>query len=523
MKSLLFVFALLFVLPAHADSVLRISCEEQDIGAEITINGEFQGECPLDKRVKAGKLKLELIKPVDADRERKFTKEMRIGDGVIQKIEAVLQEFYTPAHMEKVQKAREEVLKAWEEAASKMRERQQNFTVTLDYFAQQGVRAGNGKTFKDCAACPDMALVPNGKFVMGDENGTFFSSGPLGASEPRHTVNLIGFAIARTEVTQAQWRAVMGTDPSTYKSCGDDCPVDSISFDDAQAYVRKLSEMTGKPYRLPSESEWEYACRAGKYEKYCGSDDLDAVAVYSKDDSYPTGTGRVAQKQPNAWGLYDMTGNVHEWVEDCWHSNYAMNRSAPDDGSAWTSFPKGGREAVGDNSCAWRGLRGGAVGSVYINRVNDKRYELLRAFFRERPEAKSHHLGGLRPVRTIEMTAKELPFYVEHECKRRADSYAKYRLGEVVSVDRATQRIEIKLDAPAAEDKSDVQGYAITKTRKKLPMRGNFVAGATNLAVETKEIADVSPGDTYYRGLPYFSQCWDNAAYCTLRQQTCPD
>jgi hypothetical protein len=129
---------------------------------------------------------------------------------------------------------------------------------------------------------------------------------------------------------------------------------------------------------------------------------------------------------------------------------------------------------------------------------------------------------------TLDMTESDMPRYVERECKQRADSlanfYAKARLGEVVSVDRATKRIEVKLDAPAAENKSEVKGYAITKTRKKLAMSGSVVAGATNLALVAKEIADVSPGDTYIRNATkFFGGCWGSTAYCALVKQTCPN
>jgi formylglycine-generating enzyme required for sulfatase activity len=176
--------------------------------------------------------------------------------------------------------------------------------------------------------------------------------------KPMRRVSVSSFALAKTEVTQGQWRAVMGNNPSFYSSCGDDCPVENVSWDDAQDFVGRISEKTGQTYRLPSEAEWEYACRAGGRHDYCGSDNVDAVAWYqnnsmefksrllSASEWVGGQTSQVAKKQANAWGLFDMSGNLWEWVEDCYYGNYV---GAPTDGSAWTS-----------GACKQRVLRGGS-------------------------------------------------------------------------------------------------------------------------------------------------------------------
>jgi formylglycine-generating enzyme required for sulfatase activity len=512
MKNLLFVFALLFVLPAHADSVLRISCEEQDLGAEITINGEFKGECPLDLKVKPGELKIQVKKPFNEDWEKRFSKDMRIGDGVVQKIEAKLMTFWTNAYWSRVKKEQTAADARWHK-------RDLELVPVLAEYQQNDIKPGNGNTFKDCDACPEMLLVPGNQHALIGSNSD-------NKALPRHLVRIVAFALARTEVTQAQWQALMGNNPSgkrNGKACGGDCPVENVSWHDAQAYVKKLTEVTGKPYRLPSESEWEYACGAGKDDKYCGGNDLHTVAVAS--DRYgEREPQKVGQKAPNAWGLFDMSGNVAEWVEDCFHFDYAVNNGSPADGSAWTSYPQSLNpdERPSTYSCDnARVVRGGDARGVFAKTS-------LERTARQDFAPKNSDFRGFRVAMTLDMTEQDMPRYVEQECKRRADSlanfYAKARLGEVVSVDRATKRIEVKLDAPAAENKSEVKGYAITKTRKKLAMSGSVVAGATNLALEAKEIADVSPGDTYIRNATkFFGGCWGSTAYCALMKQTCPN
>jgi formylglycine-generating enzyme required for sulfatase activity len=183
--------------------------------------------------------------------------------------------------------------------------------------AHAGEKQG-GKIFKDCPDCPEMVEIPTGSYMMGSK---IFAD-----AQPVHRVTIKKpFAIGKTEITQGQWKAIMGNNPSYFKECGDDCPVTTVSFDEVQEFIKKLNAKTGKQYRLPSESEWEYACYAGKHTKYCGGDDFDSVAWFADNSqrcNYEDCLKRnmelhaVAQKQPNAWGLYDMSGNVSEYVAD---------------------------------------------------------------------------------------------------------------------------------------------------------------------------------------------------------------
>ena len=185
-----------------------------------------------------------------------------------------------------------------------------------------------GAVFQDCPDCPRMVVIPAGEFMMGSPEAEPERDSDEG---PQHPVRIPrAFAMARTEVTQAEWRAIMGSSPSRFSSCGDDCPVERVSWNDAREFARRLAEKTGKRYRLPSESEWEYACRAGGTDRFCGGGDAGSVAWLSQNSGGKT--QRVAQKRPNAFGLYDMSGNVWEWTEDCWNSSYA---GAPSGGAAW--------------------------------------------------------------------------------------------------------------------------------------------------------------------------------------------
>ena len=183
-----------------------------------------------------------------------------------------------------------------------------------------------GQVWDDPISGLRFCFIPPGSFTMGSAPG---AGDPHGREHPAHPVTISqGFWMGTYEVTQAQWKAVMGSNPSDFK--GEQCPVEKVNWNDAQSYLASLgSRNTHARYRLPTEAEWEYACRAGsRWWSYYGS--LDAIAWHNENSG--DRTHPVGQKQPNDWGLYDMSGNVWEWCEDTWHETYA---GAPVDGSAW--------------------------------------------------------------------------------------------------------------------------------------------------------------------------------------------
>ncbi|MCI7045192.1 MAG: SUMF1/EgtB/PvdO family nonheme iron enzyme [Prevotella sp.] len=198
--------------------------------------------------------------------------------------------------------------------------------VTLSFF--------DNKTFTVKGVTFTMVAVEGGTFMMGATSEQV--SDADSDEKPVHQVTLSSYYIGQTEVTQALWEAVMGKNPSWVK--GDNKPVEQVSWNDCQDFVRKLSNLTCKRFRLPTEAEWEYACRGGKKSrgyKYSGSNTIRDVAWYIGNSS--DGTHPVATKSPNELGIYDMSGNVYEWCQD-WYGDYSSAAQTNPNGASSGSF-----------------------------------------------------------------------------------------------------------------------------------------------------------------------------------------
>nr|WP_232316309.1 formylglycine-generating enzyme family protein [Methanosarcina vacuolata] len=229
----------------------------------------------------------------------------------------------------------------------------------------------------------EFVRIPAGDFIMG--------SSEYDDEKPVHEIKIKKpFYLGKFPVTQKQWEEVMGSNPSRFK--GNDLPVENVSWTDVQEFIKKINKGADN-YRLPSEAEWEYACRARTNTKYSFGDDESQLRDYAWYNGYAAledwrknmekirnegSTHPVGQKKPNPWGLYDMHGNVWEWVQDNWHDNY---NGAPSDGSAWEdetdgfdpSF-RGGSWYFGAKDC-----RSAARGwSVFIGFYDDVGFRLLR-------------------------------------------------------------------------------------------------------------------------------------------------
>ncbi len=236
----------------------------------------------------------------------------------------------------------------------------------------------------------DMVSIPSGKFLMGSPNN---EEGRSNVESPQHRVTVSPFYLGKYPVTQAQWQAVMLNNPSTFK--GANRPVERVSWHNCVEFCEKLTQKTGLTFRLPSEAEWEYACRAirspltplnkGGTVKYppfhFGETITPELANYDGNNAYGNGikgeyrkqTTNVGSFPPNAFGIYDMHGNVCEWCADTWHKNY---QGAPNDGSAW----------LNNDNHSYRLLRGGSW-------LSNPRYCRCANRIRNEPAYRSHYIG----------------------------------------------------------------------------------------------------------------------------------
>ena len=204
--------------------------------------------------------------------------------------------------------------------------------------------AAPGAIWTDPVTGIEFVWIPGGSFEMGCGS---WSEKCADAEKPPHPVTVKGFWLSRYKVTQGQWSKVMEKNPSQFHK-GDDYPVDHAYLMMVQDLIIRLNQKGNGTFRLPTEAEWEYACRSGGgADLYCGKGAVN-------DLSWNNGNTRftampVGRKAPNGFGLFDMSGDLYEWTEDCWHDSFA---GAPADGSAWMS-----------GKCDSRVLRGGSWGN----------------------------------------------------------------------------------------------------------------------------------------------------------------
>ena len=229
--------------------------------------------------------------------------------------------------------------------------------------------------------------IPAGEFMMRDQ--------------PLHRVTLTkSFYLGRTEVTQGQWKAVMGTTPwnsEKFVKEGDDYPATNVGWEDAVEFCRKLSEKEGVEYRLPTEAEWEYACRAGTTTAYSFGDDESQLGEYAWIEENTVDVGEkyahiVGQKKPNPWGLYDMHGNVFEWCQD-WYGEYPSGAVTDPD---WAS--------LGRSPCvAWRLVRPSIVVRPFrLFVTTTSRASESTTTVSVRPELTTYPVNNFTPRRRVE-------------------------------------------------------------------------------------------------------------------------
>ena len=321
--------------------------------AKVYVDGKRKGSTPSEKgqtfamKLVEGEYVIEAVKPTGGPQEWHGSKKVFVGGDTLQTVTLKLTQRMSAA-----------------------------------FVKQMRAKYPNG------AAEPDMVAIPAGRFRMGCVSGSNSGESCDSDEKPAHQVSVPAFELGRTEVTFEQWDVCVAFGGCEYLPDDQgwgrgDRPVINVSWDDIQGYIRWLNRQTGKRYRLPSEAEWEYAARAGRTSQYswgnqdpvCRTNLVNGARFYGCKEKR---TAPVASYPANRFGLYDMHGNVREWVQDCRNNNY---KGAPKDGSAWLS-----------GECGRRALRGGSWGD-YAWR--------LRSAYRNGTDRDDRYYGfGFRLART---------------------------------------------------------------------------------------------------------------------------
>jgi formylglycine-generating enzyme required for sulfatase activity len=386
---------------AHAVAGLRVRCNVE--GATVYLDGKAVGTCggkPIGTTASAGQHRLVIEKPIDDDRVYRYQTELNLTDGNVETVDASLTATVTEdgfyrrgndadylqhypngkyakviqdkrrqaeANELRAQRERDEALRragVQQKEAQRLVEQERKLQASNWRQQFDAAIAKLGASWRDCAECPEMVLIPPGNFVMG-------STDPQAETDewPPHAVSITrAFALGKFAVTVGQYSACVKAggcrppqwlekgSPSTihdsskaaYKALGEaltgqDQPIIGVSWDDARAYAAWLSSKTGNRYHLPSEAQWEYAARAGSTTPfYTGNcintsqanfNGTDYNSCGAKSGVYRDKPVKVGSFPANAFGLHDMAGNVWQRLEDCYHDDY---QGAPTDGSAWT-------------------------------------------------------------------------------------------------------------------------------------------------------------------------------------------
>jgi formylglycine-generating enzyme required for sulfatase activity len=292
-------------------------CRSQSLASEKLLKETSKEKVSIEAQSQELTKKLSRVEKELEEEKRRAEKEQKAKEGLASNL-----------------KSKEAELKEMEKVRKQEAEPAQGTASSSSTFPASGI------SYTDPTTGMEFVWVPGGEFQMGDT----FGDGESNEKPPTQKTRIAGFWMGKYEVTQGEWVKVMGKNPSNFQK-GDRYPVEQVSWDMVQDFITKLNKL-GKPqYRLPSEAEWEYAARVGgkKVRFGTGKDTIGPEEAnfnasdllkraYSRSDHYRHETTPVNNFDPNSLGLYDMSGNVTEWVQDCWHSSYA---NAPSDGTAW--------------------------------------------------------------------------------------------------------------------------------------------------------------------------------------------
>jgi formylglycine-generating enzyme required for sulfatase activity len=386
--------------PDRRSKTATLSVAANVSGARVYLDGEKKGESPITlENISPGNYELKVVKPgyepyedrvminqgkateVWASLNKVPTTGMISISGFPEGAKVYLDGYFSgelPCAIHRVEQGKHTIgvqesgYKDWAEKVRVVAGDTVNLEANLERDSTQVAMVDPSEEWFKNSVGMEFILVPPGKFEMGSPNREWNRD-----KDERHHKVMISkpFYIQSTEVTQAQWRAVMGDNPSYFDSC-DRCPVERVSWDDCQEFILRLNQMERTiKYRLPTEAEWEYACRAGSVTRFSFGDDDSRLSEYGWNINNSGGqTHPVGRKEPNAWGLYDMHGNVWEWCQD-WYRKYRPFRATDPQGPSQGSnrVYRGG----GWNDPSWD-CRSAERGSVPIQMNHTLGFRLAR-------------------------------------------------------------------------------------------------------------------------------------------------